>query len=166
MNSSFSFRKSNEDTITVYLRAWILRKIFNKNGVGFAYKSSIYNFEFNSFREYWMRVGATRLPEKQLTIGKVSMRGFSNREAAVLLARAHTPNDRVAVLYNIDPQEMVRFIERIPGFSYNHYDDFLILTGKSRESVQRLVEQIPDSVGDAIGVDHGEWFCSNSRSVE
>lgn len=161
-----SFRKSNGDTIQVSLKAWILKKLLFKGSIDFVYKSSVYGFNFDSFQEYWRKIGGLHLPEKSLPIGKLSMSGFSNREAAILLARAHAPNDWLVVMYNIDPQEMIKFVQRIPGFSYNHYDDFLVLIGKSREAVQRLVEQIPDTVGDAIGVDHGDWFCSNSRSTD
>ncbi len=151
------------DVLQVNTWNWISSTVFRMTPASPTYTSLKYGIVVNSLREYWMEMGKkVSVVEGLLLANRLKVVKMSWYEVAQRVATQSVGDGCVAVMYNVEPMEMVALTRRIPEIAYDpHRDDVLILGGKTKEAVLKLVTSIPGSVADVIGMDNGVVFCDN-----
>ena len=135
------------------------------------FRSTHLGYDFHSFSEYWQEIGKRHVLIDAIQKTKTNQSpalGFQVEEVLLRFTRTILGNAPAVILYNIRPEGVGKLMDRFPGLSRSLFlvDDVILLQGKDKDSVRRVVLGIPESMADAIGVNFGEAFITNQERPE
>lgn len=160
--------KYKNDEITINIRSWLLSKLFWEQDLPFIYRSLIFEFEFNTFRQYWTEVGrrsalvqfiSSRVP------GKFGPKYYTSLEVVQRLARIDLGENAGIVLTNLSPSHVPRLMNMFPGVSNNVFTkgEYIVLPTQNKEAALKLAHSIPYDIADVTAFADGFIYGTNTN---
>lgn len=156
------------DYITINIRSWLLSKLWWSQNLTPCYHSTIFEFEFNNFSEYWIEAGrrsalvqfiSSRVP------GKYGPKYYTIKEVVQRIARLDLGENSGVVITNIDPDFLSRIMLMFPGVSNNVFSkgEYIVFPTQNKEAALKLTDSIPYYMADVTAFADGFVYGINNN---
>lgn len=154
--------KSTGDELVFKLRHYFFRNSTRHTGIFF---STRFNFHFNSYSEYWEKVGAKNALVEVIAKDKLrKVVGVSFEQMLEKAAFSEFGTGPGVIMYNINTVALGRVLARIPGSSSQTLkEDFVFIPALNRNKAVQLLRTIPHTLADCYLMDRGVIVESNSN---
>jgi|ERR1700756_536415 len=159
--------KLKNDTIEWRFWETFLCLVTNRRRPRF-FRSQIYEYEFNSFSDYWIEIGkrgalvqfiSSKVP------GKYGPKSYFTEEIAQRIARLDLGENPGVVIMNIDQSKLDRLMLMFAGIDPNIFrlGEMVVLPTNSKEAAYKLTLAIPVTMADVIAFSGGYMICDNNH---
>lgn len=160
--------KYKNDEITVNIRSWLLWKLWRTETLQSCYHSKVFEFSFNSFREYWQEVGKRSALVQFIssrTPGRFGPKYYTLNEVVQRLARLDLGENSGVVLTNISYLTVPKLMNMFPGISQNVFQigEFVVFPTQNKEAAIKLAHSIPSSMATVIAFADGYMYGDNDN---
>lgn len=160
--------KYKNDEITVNIRSWLLWKFWRAQTPEKCYHSKLFEYSFDSFREYWQEVGKRSALVQFIssrTPGRHGPKYYTADEIIQRIARFDLGENSGVVLTEIGYATTPRLMNMFPGVSQNVFKtgEFVVFPTQNKEAAIKLAHSIPSNLAYVVAFADGYRYGDNNN---